>query len=71
MFELNETVLELDELTALRYADMEKLYHEEAAEKMKISRATFGRILESARFKLSEGIINGKAIRIPEPLRKD
>jgi predicted DNA-binding protein (UPF0251 family) len=31
---------------------------------MGISRATFGRIVESARKKAADGILNGKAIRI-------
>ena len=31
---------------------------------MKISRATFGRIVEVARKKVVDGILNGKAIRI-------
>ena len=31
---------------------------------MNISRATFGRILESARRKIADAILNGKAIKI-------
>jgi len=31
---------------------------------MKISRATFGRIVEEARKKVVDGILNGKAIKI-------
>jgi len=31
---------------------------------MNISRATFGRILENARKKVADSILNGKAIRI-------
>ena len=38
--------------------------HEDSAKEMKISRATFGRILERARKKAADGILNGKAIRI-------
>ncbi|MBT8385824.1 MAG: DUF134 domain-containing protein, partial [Ignavibacteria bacterium] len=41
---------------------------EEAASKMKISRATFGRIVNKARQKIAEGMINGRAIRISEDL---
>ncbi|MFA3783658.1 DUF134 domain-containing protein [Melioribacteraceae bacterium 4301-Me] len=69
MFELEEIVLEADELEALRLADLNGLSHEEAAEKMKISRATFGRILESARRKTADGILNGKAIRIENTIQ--
>jgi len=38
--------------------------HEQAAAKMNISRATFGRIVESARNKVVDAILHGKAIRI-------
>jgi predicted DNA-binding protein (UPF0251 family) len=64
MFQLSENILEHDELEALRLADFEKLNHEDGAEQMKISRATFGRILEKARYKTVDAILNGKAIKI-------
>jgi predicted DNA-binding protein (UPF0251 family) len=64
MFELTENVVEVDELESLRLADVEGLSHEKAAEQMQISRATFGRILERARYKTAEAIIKGKAIKI-------
>lgn len=61
---LNEVILEHDEIEALRLADLQGDSHEEAANKMKISRATFGRIITSARSKTADAIINGKAINI-------
>ncbi|HKK20345.1 MAG TPA: DUF134 domain-containing protein [candidate division Zixibacteria bacterium] len=61
---LQEVVLTFDEFEALRLADLEGLYQEEAAAKMKVSRATFGRILTSAHGKVADGLINGRAIRI-------
>ena len=61
---LDEVVLTIDEFEALRLADLQALSHEEAATKMKISRATFGRIIEKARKVLVDAIVNGKAIRI-------
>src|SRR3990172_43714 len=61
---LEEVELELDELEALRLADYRKLYQDEAATKMGVSRATFGRILEQARSKISDALVNGKALRI-------
>jgi len=61
---LDEVVLTIDEFEALRLADLQALSHEEAATKMKISRATFGRIIEKARQTLVDAIVNGKAIRI-------
>jgi len=63
-FELEEVILTLDELEAIRLADLEGLYQEEAAEKMGISRPTFGRILDSAHRKVAEALISGKALRI-------
>ncbi len=64
MRDLSETELERDELEAIKLADYDGLKHEEGAEKMKISRATFGRILEKGRRKIAEAIIHGKAIKI-------
>lgn len=61
---LEEISLNLDELEALRLADYEGLYHEEAAKQMNISRATFGRILDQARHKVIDAILGGKALKI-------
>jgi len=61
---LDEVVLNLDELETIRLADYEGLYHEQAAEKMSISRQTFGRILCEARRKIAEAVVNGKALKI-------
>jgi len=66
MKELEEITLDHDELESLRLADFLAHSHEKAASEMKISRATFGRILEIARKKVTDGILNGKAIRINE-----
>lgn len=62
--ELEETVLLLDELEALRLADLEGLYQEEAALRMNVSRQTFGRIIESGRKKIARALVEGLAIRI-------
>lgn len=64
MLKLDEVVLSLDEMEALRLADLEGLYQEHAAEKMHVSRQTFGRILISARKKVAEALIQGKALKI-------
>jgi predicted DNA-binding protein (UPF0251 family) len=61
---LEETVLTLDELEALRLADLEGLHQEVAAARMGISRPTFGRIVDSARRKVAEALTVGKALRI-------
>ncbi len=62
--ELQETVMTLDEFEALRLADLEGLYQEQAAAQMHISRPTFSRIIESARRKLADALVHGKALRI-------
>lgn len=66
--DLEEIPLAADEMEAIRLADLNELFHEEAAEKMNISRATFGRILMRAHKKIADAIINGKAISIAENL---
>lgn len=62
--ELQEVVLELDEFEALRLADAEGLYQEQAAERMGVSRQTFGRIVDQARRKVATALVNGHALRI-------
>ena len=66
MAELEIIYLQLDELEALRLADREGLYHEEAADRMGVSRITFGRILQKAHAKVAEALLDGKAIIIGE-----
>ncbi len=61
---LEEVALTLDEFEAVRLADLEGLYQEEAAARMRISRQTFGRIIESARGKIADALVNGKALKI-------
>ena len=62
--ELEETVLLLDEFEAMRLADLEGMYHEEAARTMGVSRQTFGRILGSARRKVVDALVNVRLLRI-------
>jgi len=64
LFQLEQVTLTVDEYEAIRLADNEKLKHDKAAQKMKISRPTFTRLLESAHNKISDALVNGKAIRI-------
>lgn len=59
-----EIVLTLDELEAMRLADREGLYQEQAAERMNVSRQTFARIVESARKKVAQALVEGKTLRI-------
>jgi uncharacterized protein len=62
--DLEEVVLTMDEFEAIRLADLEMLYQEKAAARMKISRQTFGRIVDSAHRKVAEALIEGKALKI-------
>ncbi|MGP8153794.1 MAG: DUF134 domain-containing protein [Smithella sp.] len=62
--DLEEVVLTLDEFEAVRLADYEQLYQEEAATSMSISRQTFGRIIEKAHKKIADVLLNGKALKI-------
>lgn len=59
---LAEVRLGLDELEALRLADLEGLYHAAAAERMRVSRPTFGRLVAEARRKVAEALLNSKAL---------
>ncbi len=62
--DLDEVVMSLDEFEAMRLADLEGLYQEQAAARMNVSRPTFGRIIDSARRKVAEVLVHGKALRI-------
>ncbi len=62
--ELEEVRLGLDEAEAIRLADLEGLYQEAAARSMGVSRQTFGRIVETARRKVADAVLNGKALRL-------
>jgi predicted DNA-binding protein (UPF0251 family) len=61
---LETLALTLDELEAIRLADLEGLYQEDAAKQMDVSRQTFGRIIESAHKKIAEVLVHGKALEI-------
>jgi len=61
---LEQIPIELDELEAMRLADLEGMSQASAAERMQVSRATFGRILAAAHRKTAQALVQGKAIRI-------
>ena len=64
MRDLEEVVLSVEEFEALRLSDFEKLTQNECAEKMNISQPTFNRLISSAREKIAQALVEGKAIRI-------
>lgn len=61
---LEEAQLLVEEAEAIRLKDLEKLEQEQCAQKMNISQSTFSRLLDSARQKIADALLNGKAIRI-------
>ncbi len=68
MRELEEVVLRLDELEALKLYEVDDFDQIQSAKKMGVSQPTFGRILASARKKVAQAIIGGQAIRIEKKL---
>ena len=61
---LEQILLTLDEFEALRLADFVGLSHAEAADEMEISRSTFTRLIEKARKKIADFLIQGKLLTI-------
>jgi uncharacterized protein len=64
LVELKVNFLKVEELEAVRLVDFEGLEQEDAAAKMGISRRTLARELYSARKKIADALLNGKAIEI-------
>jgi len=56
--------LTAEEAEALRLRNIKDLEQKEAADQMNTSQSTFQRILSSAYKKITEAIIDGKAIKI-------
>ncbi|MFH1938343.1 MAG: DUF134 domain-containing protein [Patescibacteria group bacterium] len=61
---LEEVILYLDEMEALKLYDMDGFDQTKAAKKMKISQPTFARILDGAYKKIVQALVGGKAIKI-------
>ncbi len=61
---LEEVQLSLEGVEAIRLKDLEGLEQEEGAQRMKVSRPTFQRILASARQKMADALLHGRAVRI-------
>ena len=61
---LDEIELTAEEVEALRLKNIEELEQVECAKKMNTSQSTLQRILTSAYKKISQAIIEGKAIKI-------
>ena len=61
---LQGVILTLDEFESLRLCDLLKLDQHAIAIKMKVHRSTVSRILTSARAKVSDALVNLKAIKV-------
>ena len=61
---LEQKVITVDELEALRLADYLGMIHEEAAKQLQVSRPTVTRMLARAHQAIADALVNGKAIRI-------
>jgi predicted DNA-binding protein (UPF0251 family) len=59
-----EIFMSVEELESIRLSDFEHLDQETAANLMKVSRHTYGRILANARSILAEAVITGKSLKI-------
>lgn len=62
--DLEEIVLSLEELEAIRLKNLEALEQEECAQRMSVSRPTFQRILNDAYEKVARMLTEGLALRV-------
>lgn len=59
-----EIMLSVEEVEAIRLSDLEAMEQDACSESMRVSRGTFQRIINAARQKLADALVNGKTIRI-------
>ena len=64
LMNLEEVELTVEEFEAIRLSDLECLKQAETAKKMGISQPTLHRLLQSARNKIADALVKGKAIKI-------
>ena len=64
MTNLARTRLDLSELEAMRLCDLEGLSQDEAGARMKVSRGTVQRLLKSGRAKVTNALLESKALLI-------
>jgi len=62
--ELESVIIYEDEMEAIKLADLKSLYQQECATKMGISRTTFSRLIESARKKVADALLNKKLLHV-------
>ncbi len=61
---LEGVVLTLDEFEAVRLCDFQRLDQKAIASRMKVHPSTISRILASARAKISDALVNLKAVKV-------
>jgi predicted DNA-binding protein (UPF0251 family) len=61
---LEQVVITVDELEAMRLADFQEMTQEEVAHKMQVSRPTVTRMLARAHRAVADALVHGKAICI-------
>lgn len=61
---LEGVIVTLDEFEALRLTHLKGMEQENIAKRMKVHRSTVSRILNSAHVKITDALVNIKAIRI-------
>ena len=61
---LSHVTLTFDEIESLNYVDMQGMTMDAAAKRMDVSKPTLCRIVNGARKKMADAIINGKAINL-------
>lgn len=64
LYNKNEIVLSIEEVESIRLSDYLEMEQNSSAESMNVSRGTFQRIINAARKKTADALINGKTIRI-------
>ncbi len=62
--ELRTTMIELDELEAMRLVDGEELKQTEAAKRMGVSQSTIARLLSAGRKKTALALAHGEALQL-------
>ena len=60
----DEVLLNIDQFEALKLADFQGFDQTQGAIVMKVSRASFGRILRAGRKRVADALVNGKIIKI-------
>ena len=64
LINLKEVILSVGEFEAIRLKDLKNLEQKDVGKKMKISQPTLHRLLISARKKIADALVYGKAIKI-------